>query len=54
MTKLMDTRRKEGLVDIKKKVNEIIMNDSLSMIIKLQRLYDEDLKNYMNEVLNVQ
>jgi hypothetical protein len=31
----MDRLRKEGLVDIKKKVNEIILNDSLSMIIKL-------------------
>lgn len=49
----MDTKRKEGLGDIKKKVNEIIMNDSYSLIIKLQRLYDEEIKNYMIEALNV-
>ena len=49
----MDNKRKEGLVDIKKKINEIIMNDSMSLLVKLGRLYDEEIKNYMNECLQI-
>ena len=49
--KLMDNKRKEGMVDIKKKINEIIMNDSMSLIVKLGRLYDDEIKAYMNQCL---
>jgi hypothetical protein len=51
MQKIMDSLRKEGLGDIKKKINQIIMNDSTSLIVRLGRLYDDDIKNYMSECL---
>ncbi len=53
MQKIMDNLRKEGLGDIKKKINQIIMNDSTSLIVRLGRLYDDDIKNYMSECLQL-
>lgn len=54
MTKLMDLKRKEGLADIKKKLNQIIMSESMSVMTKLERLNDaEEIKEYMNQCLAI-
>ena len=53
VTAIMDQKRKSGIVDIKKKLNQIIMNNSLSLLVKLSRLYDDEMKNYMSECLTL-
>eukprot|EP00350_Pseudokeronopsis_sp_OXSARD2_P002471 CAMPEP_0170562158 /NCGR_PEP_ID=MMETSP0211-20121228/59094_1 /TAXON_ID=311385 /ORGANISM="Pseudokeronopsis sp., Strain OXSARD2" /LENGTH=93 /DNA_ID=CAMNT_0010878677 /DNA_START=781 /DNA_END=1062 /DNA_ORIENTATION=+ len=40
---IMEKKKKAGMKEIKKKLSEILMNDSISLIQRLNRLYDDDI-----------
>ena len=48
----MEKKKKAGMKEIKKKLSEILMNDSISLIQRLNRLYDDDIQSYLGECLD--
>jgi hypothetical protein len=49
----MDLNKKQGLKELKKKLNEIINDESLHASAKLQKLYEEsEITEFMQELIN--
>jgi len=49
----MDLKKKQGLKELKKKLNDIISDESLHASAKLQKLYEEnEITEFMQELIN--
>jgi len=53
INKKMDQKKKQGLKELKKKLNDIISDESLHASAKLQKLYEEnEITEFMQELIN--
>ena len=53
INKTMDQKRKQGLKELKKKLNDIISDESMHASARLQKLYEEiEIVEFMQELIN--
>jgi hypothetical protein len=53
INKKMDLKKKQGLKELKKKLSDIISDESLHASAKLQKLYEEnEITEFMQELIN--
>lgn len=53
INKQMDQKKKQGLKELKRKLNDIISDESLHASARLQKLYEEnEITEFMQELIN--